>query len=480
MPTELQLKALRTLPAVDEVLTTLSRSIPMEVFPHELVVDCIRKEVEAARTMILEDNTAPTEEEIANRTLRRLQAQAEPSLKQVINATGVILHTNLGRSALAPQAVTAVENAAKGYSTLEYDLTTMQRGSRHSHCEELICTLTGAEAAIAVNNNAAAVMMVLNEFARNRQAIISRGELIEIGGSFRIPDIMDFSNAHMVEVGTTNKTHPSDYERAITSDTAMLLKVHTSNYRLIGFTESVEAKELKAIAARENERRSGTGEEDLLVYEDLGSGMLLPLRGLEGYGEPTVTEALEGCDLVSFSGDKLLGGPQAGIIVGNKCLIDRLKKNPLARALRLDKMTIAALEATLRLYLDLEKAHEHIPTLHMLTAPVEAVEEQAESLRKAVSASVPEGSCRISVVTSIARAGGGSLPMYDIPSYSVEIEPLGWNAQECAAYLAQNRRTPVIARINREKLLFDARTLMNNEEIEEIATALTGFLAHSH
>ena len=251
MPTELQLKALRALPAVDEVLTTLSRSIPMEVFPHELVVDCIRKEVEAARTTILEDNTAPTEEEIANRTLRRLQAQAEPSLKQVINATGVILHTNLGRSALAPQAVTAVENAAKGYSTLEYDLTTMQRGSRHSHCEELICTLTGAEAAIAVNNNAAAVMMVLNEFARNRQAVISRGELIEIGGSFRIPDIMDFSNAHMVEVGTTNKTHPSDYERAITSDTAMMLKVHTSNYRLIGFTESVEAKELKAIAARE-------------------------------------------------------------------------------------------------------------------------------------------------------------------------------------------------------------------------------------
>ena len=396
MPTELQLKALRALPAVDEVLTTLSRSIPMEVFPHELVVDCIRKEVEAARTTILKDNTAPTEEEIASGTLRRLQAQAEPSLKRVINATGVILHTNLGRSALAPQAVTAVENAAKGYSTLEYDLTTMQRGSRHSHCEELICTLTGAEAAIAVNNNAAAVMMVLNEFARNRQAVISRGELIEIGGSFRIPDIMDFSNAHMVEVGTTNKTHPSDYERAITSDTAMLLKVHTSNYRLIGFTESVEAKELKAIAARENERRSGTGEEDLLVYEDLGSGMLLPLRGLEGYGEPTVTEALEGCDLVSFSGDKLLGGPQAGIIVGNKCLIDRLKKNPLARALRLDKMTIAALEATLRLYLDPEKAHEHIPTLHMLTAPVEAVEEQAESLRKAVSASVPEGSGSLS------------------------------------------------------------------------------------
>ena len=254
MPTELQLKALRALPAVDEVLTTLSRSIPMEAFPHELVVDCIRKEVEAARTIILENNTAPTEEEIVNRTLRRLQALAEPSLKQVINATGVILHTNLGRSALAPQAVAAVENAAKGYSTLEYDLTTMQRGSRHSHCEELICTLTGAEAAIAVNNNAAAVMMVLNEFARNRQAVISRGELIEIGGSFRIPDIMDFSNAHMVEVGTTNKTHPSDYESAITSDTAMLLKVHTSNYRLIGFTESVEAKELKAITARENER----------------------------------------------------------------------------------------------------------------------------------------------------------------------------------------------------------------------------------
>ena len=480
MPTELQLKALRALPAVDEVLTMLSRSIPMEAFPHELVVDCIRKEVEAARNLIIEGKTAPSEEGIANGTLRRLQAQAEPSLKRVINATGVIIHTNLGRSALAPQAVTAVENVAKGYSTLEYDLASMQRGSRHSHCEELICTLTGAEAAIAVNNNAAAVMMVLNEFARNRQAIISRGELIEIGGSFRIPDIMDFSNARMVEVGTTNKTHPSDYERAITSETAMLLKVHTSNYRLIGFTESVRAKDLKAIATRENERRNGTGEEELLVYEDLGSGMLLPLRGLEGYGEPTVTEALEGCDLVSFSGDKLLGGPQAGIIVGNKRLIDRLKKNPLARALRLDKMTIAALEATLRLYLDPEKAYESIPTLHMLTAPIETVGAKAEALRQAICASVPKDSCKISVVESVARAGGGSLPMYDIPSYAVEIERAGWNAQECAAYLVQNHQIPVIARISREKLLFDARTIMDDEEIKEIAAALASFFARSH
>ena len=240
---------------------------------HELQIDCIRKEIEAARTIILESNTVPAEEAIANGTLRRLQAQAEPSLKHVINATGVILHTTLGRSALAPQAVGSRRNAQqRAIPTLEYDLSTIQPRQQTFHCEELICTLTGAEAAIAVNNNAAAVMMVLNEFARSRQAVISRGELIEIGGSFRIPDIMDFSNAHMVEVGTTTKTHPSDYERAITPETAMLLKVHTSNYRLIGFTESVQAKELKTIAARENERRSSTGEEDLLVYEGILPG----------------------------------------------------------------------------------------------------------------------------------------------------------------------------------------------------------------
>lgn len=478
MPTTQQLEALRALPAVDAVLNALGNVIDLATFPHELLVSCIREEVEAARNAILNGGSAPTVECTAQGALVRLQAKGTPSLRRVINATGVIVHTNLGRSALAPQAVKAVNDVAQGYSTLEYDTAAMQRGSRHVHCESLICALTGAEAAIAVNNNAAAVMMVLNEFARNRQAVISRGELIEIGGSFRIPDIMDFSNAEMVEVGTTNKTHPSDFEGAITSQTAMLLKVHTSNYRLIGFTESVSAKELKKLASRENKKREEAGEEPLLVYEDLGSGFLLPLEGLGRVEEPTVAEALHGCDLVSFSGDKLLGGPQAGIIVGKKRLIDRLKKNPLARALRLDKMTLAALEATLRLYLDPSQAREFIPTLHMLGASAEDVRAQANSLCAKLSEALPANTCSLSVVPSIARAGGGSLPMFDIPSYAVEVEPCGWNAQECAEFLSAKRTIPVVARIAHEKLLFDARTLLNEKEQCEIANALAAFLPH--
>lgn len=478
MPTEQQLDALRSLPSVDAVLGLLGRIIDETAFPHELLISCIREEIEAQREAILSEGFVPHAPDAVQGTLARLKAKGEPSLKRVVNATGVIVHTNLGRSVLAPQAVEAVENVARGYSTLEYDTRLMQRGSRHVHCEELICTLTGAEAAIAVNNNAAAVMMVLNEFARNRQAVISRGELIEIGGSFRIPDIMDFSNAEMVEVGTTNKTHLSDFKRAITPQTAMLLKVHTSNYRLIGFTESVSAKELKGLAEKENKKRQETEAEDLLVYEDLGSGVLLGLDELQGCEEPTVAEALRGCDLVSFSGDKLLGGPQAGIIVGKEHLIDRLKKNPLARALRLDKMTIAALEATLHLYLDPKEARRSIPTLRMLAESAQEVQARAESLQAILLNSLPEGTCDITVVPSTARAGGGSLPMYDIPSYAVELAPNGWDAQECASFLSQKNHTPIVARINHENLLFDVRTLLGEEEQSEIAEALKSYLSN--
>ena len=477
MPTKQQLEALRALPSVDSVLTVLGKALDITLFPHELLVNCIRNEIEAGRKAILNNGKALTAEAAAKQALLQLEAKGSPSLKRVVNATGVIIHTNLGRSVLAPQAVEAVEGIARGYSTLEYDTEHLQRGSRHVHCEDLICTLTGAEAAIAVNNNAAAVMMVLNEFARNRKAVISRGELVEIGGSFRIPDIMDFSNAEMVEVGTTNKTHLSDFERAIAPDVAMLLKVHTSNYRLIGFTESVSAKELKKLAQEENRKRAEANEDDLLVYEDLGSGFLLPLDGLKGIEEPTVAEALQGCDLVSFSGDKLLGGPQAGIIVGKKSLIDRLKSNPLARALRLDKMTLAALEATLRLYLDPNLAKESIPTLHMLSSSAETVKAKAESLCRALKAELPSSSCKLAVVPSIARAGGGSLPMYDIPSFAVETEPLGWNAQECAEFLSRKRAVPVVARITHEKLAFDARTLLGESDQNEIVNALSAFLS---
>lgn len=348
---------LRSLPQVEEVLHDASLEALTDSVPRDLVCDAVRASIDEARQAILAGSDADTSTpNIVRATRMRLLALNRPSLRRVVNASGVIIHTNLGRSVLAPAAVQAVNEVASGYSTLEYDTDAMARGSRHSHCEQLICTLTGAEAAIAVNNNAAAVMMVLSEFAAGHEAIVSRGELVEIGGSFRIPDIMAQSHATMVEVGATNKTHLSDYVRAVTPDTAMVLKVHPSNYRLIGFTESVAISELRSLADDENaarEQAGGTSGDKLLVYEDQGSGAFMRLTCFGDYAEPTVSESLQaGADLVSFSGDKLLGGPQAGIIVGAKPLIARLKKNPLARALRLDKMTLAALEATLRLYLN--------------------------------------------------------------------------------------------------------------------------------
>ena len=519
-------EALRSLPSVEEILQNLSlskKNALLTDLPHALKADIIRKEIDARRSAILANQHADTDaSSITEAVIDQLELQANPSLRRVVNATGIIVHTNLGRSVLADEALESVIEVAKGYSTLEYDTQAMERGSRHIHYEELICALTGAEAAIAVNNNAAAVMIVLHEFSQDKQAIISRGELIEIGGSFRIPDIMDFSHAHMVEVGTTNKTHLSDYENAIINDTAMLLKVHTSNYRLVGFTESVDIKDLRKLANAVNKQRnSATAQmphaaqasyldqtpfsaqapflaqeplstqapytthgqpsqpapEPLLVYEDLGSGLFIRPKWLTADQEPTVSESLcQGCDLLSFSGDKLLGGPQAGIIVGKKELIDRLKKNPLARALRLDKMTIAALEATLRLYLDPNKAMKAIPTLKMLCAMPEEIQETANKLKTALDQSDASKIADFKVTQDISRSGGGSLPMLDIPTYCVEaIFKDKGNAQECMEYLVQKRRIPVIGRITHQKLLFDARTLIDENDLNEIVSGMSEY-----
>lgn len=495
---------LRTLPSIEEVLGLLANS-PLsseaQQLPHSLKADIVRLEIDRIRQALLKGTitTVHTHDVLLN-VQSHLELQARTSLRRVVNATGVLIHTNLGRSVLANEAVHAVEEVARGYSTLEYSTEAMARGSRFDHCEQLICSLTGAEAALAVNNNAAAVMMVLHEFARNKQAIISRGELIEIGGSFRIPDIMDLSDAHMVEVGTTNKTHLSDYGQAITDETALLLKVHTSNYRLIGFTESVEAKELKKLAQRVNEQRFGqTGEfssnsspahnifpssnaspdskaSPVLVYEDLGSGLFIRPDWLDESVEPTVAEALaQGCDLVSFSGDKLLGGPQAGIIIGSKALVERLKKNPLARALRLDKMTLAALEATMRLYLNPEKALEAIPTLRMLNESPEITKRHAEQLQNDLAASVAHTIATFSVQETIARAGGGALPMFDIPSYGVEISFTQGSAQECFSYLVQKHPVPLVGRIQNDMLICDVRTLLNPDEYSELVAGLCAY-----
>lgn len=378
---------------------------------------------------------------------------------------------------MARSAVDAAADAAGRYSTLEYDTAAMARGSRHAHCEKLICALTGAEAAIAVNNNAAAVMMVLSEFASGHRAVVSRGELVEIGGSFRIPDIMALSGADMVEIGTTNKTHARDYVRAIDDDTAMLLKVHPSNYRLIGFTENVAIDELRDIADETlADRAARDVRGDLLVYEDQGSGAFAALPFFGGYGEPTVAESLkQGADLVSFSGDKLLGGPQAGIIVGSKRHIDRLKANPLARVLRLDKMTIAALEATLRLYLDEERARREVPTLRMLSETADDLRPRAERLAAALRSALDPQDAAVDVVDEVSRAGGGALPMCDIPTCVVRVAFIRGDAQECERRLVCERDVPVIGRIKKDALLLDARTILDEDEEAEIVRALTEY-----
>lgn len=478
---------LRSLPQVEEVLhAPCMRALEGRV-PRHAAVQAVRDAVDAARASILAGSARPADPDvIAHDACSRAFALTRRSLRRVVNASGVIIHTNLGRSVLAPEAARAVAEVARGYSTLEYDTDSMARGSRHAHCEKLICALTGAEAAIAVNNNAAAVMMVLSEFAAGHSAVVSRGELVEIGGSFRIPDIMALSNAAMAEVGTTNKTHARDYALAIDDDTAMLLKVHPSNYRLIGFTESVPLSELRALADAANAARragadAGGQALEMLVYEDQGSGAFASLECFGDYAEPTVAESLrQGADLVSFSGDKLLGGPQAGIVVGAKRHIDRLKANPLARAMRLDKLTLAALEATLRLYLDKERAVREIPTLRMLSETAEDVRPRAVALEQAIAAALPEGAVRLEVVPEVSRAGGGALPMCDIPTYAVRVEFLRGDALSCERYLAGERDVPVIGRIRKDALLLDARTVLDADETSEIARALAEYVERTH
>ena len=466
-----------------------------------------RKVIDDTRQGILEGKVTQVDTaQIIARTQRELEGLLVPSLHRVINASGVILHTNLGRSVLADEAIAAVVDTAKGYSTLEYDPVLRRRGSRSAHYEELLCVLTGAEAALAVNNNAAAVMMVLSVFAFGHQAVVSRGELVEIGGSFRIPDIMAQSGAQMVEVGTTNKTHLTDYRAAIGDDTALLLKVHPSNYSLVGFTEGVDVSELRALADEELARRAeavahsagsdGTEGRHLLVYEDQGSGALVDLGFLDGCSEPNLQASLDaGCDLVSFSGDKLLGGPQAGIIVGRKWCIDRLKASPLARCLRLDKMTLAALEATLRLYLEDEGGaygngggnvsgaggsmvsgpQARIPTLMMLRAPLEAVSQRAAQLRTLLEDAIGPESARFSLVEVASQAGGGALPLCDIPSCAVQVTFERGSASSCERYLLSSRRIPIICRTQHDALFFDARTLLGDEDLEQICAALRDY-----
>ncbi len=447
---------LRQLPKVDALLERSDLAALTETMPRALVVESVREAIDTARAEVLAGRDADVSADaVAGHAVALAAARARHSLRRVINATGIVVHTNLGRSPLAADAVAAVAEVAKGYSTLEYDVDSGERGSRHTHVESLICRLTGAEAAMAVNNNAAAVMLALAGLARGKQAIVSRGQLVEIGGSFRVPDVMAESGATMVEVGTTNKTHLRDYENALTPATGLLMKVHTSNYRVVGFTEEVSLAELVELGARHG----------VPVMEDQGSGVLVDLRQWGLHGEPTVGDSVAaGADVVTCSGDKLLGGPQAGILCGKYHVIAALKKHPLARAVRLDKMTLAALETTLRLYLDPERARAEIPTLRMLSAPQAEMAERAARLSAEIARAVP-GAYLTGTHDDVSRAGGGALPMADIPTVVVAVEPQFTSVGELESRL-RHGEPHVIARIADGRLLIDPRTLAPSEEHE--------------
>jgi len=383
---------------------------------------------------------------------REIDLQVQPRLRRIINATGVVIHTNLGRAPLHSSALEHMVDVARRYSNLEYDLHAGERGTRYSHVEEILCRLSGAESALVVNNNAAAVLLCLNTFAEGKEAIVSRGELVEIGGAFRIPDVMKRSGALLREVGTTNRTHLRDYQKAMGPETALLLKVHTSNFRVMGFTSEVSLEEMVELGRGKN----------VPVMNDLGSGCLVDLSryGLEK--EPTVQEAVKtGVDVVTFSGDKLLGGPQAGIIVGKKRFLDLLKANPLTRALRIDKLTLAALESTLVLYLDENRAIEEIPTLRMLTLDQGRLKRRGRRLLKRLAGGVDK-EASLNLREDISHVGGGALPLQEIPTMVLAIKPLHLSVNDLEKKL-RSGAPPVISRISRDELILDMRTIFDDE-----------------
>lgn len=448
-------KLLRKLPKVDELLMNEKVIEASSGLLREQVVDVIRTVIETVRREILGSDEALDEsyvsyDMVADKVIQAVRNSHVKSLRRVINGTGVVLHTNLGRAKLSKSAMEAVAEVADKYSTLEYDPAKGGRGSRHVHVEKIIEKITGAEAAMVVNNNAAATMICLAAMGRGKEMVISRGELVEIGGSFRIPEIMEESGAHLAEVGTTNKAKLSDYRGRINENTGAIMKVHTSNYKIIGFTEEVPLKELVKLGREEN----------LPVIYDMGSGLMINLRDY-GIEEPTVREAMaDGADIILFSGDKLLGGPQGGVIIGKKKYIDMMKSHPLARILRVDKMTLSAMEATFKEYYDDENAKEKIPVLSMLTRSEEKLKTDAEKLLEMIKKEAPALDAKVEATEDVV--GGGSAPATVLKGYSVSVQ---WNeasSQEIERRLRMDA-LPIIVRINRDKVLFDVRTIAEDE-----------------
>ncbi len=468
-------RCLRLLPAVDDVLKDSRVSELLAIHPRSIVIEAVRTALAEERRNILngnielnkEDKEAGYLDSIVIKTLKAVSRSARFNLRPVINATGVVLHTNLGRAVLSERARQAVNRIVSGYSNLELNLDTGRRGSRYDPLEPLLVSLTGAEAALVVNNNAAAVLLALSTLAKGREVIVSRGQLVEIGGSFRIPEVMAQSGARLVEVGATNKTHPEDYRRSINENTSLLLQVHTSNYRIIGFTKETTVAELVEIGH----------DFSIPVMCDLGSGFLVDLSRYNLPWEPTVQEVVRaGPDVVTFSGDKLLGGPQAGIIVGKREYIEKMKKNPLTRAVRIDKMTVAALEATLREYLDEQQAIIEVPTLRMLTMQLDMLEKKASELALLLE-DVLGNKVEVHVEKGVSAVGGGAMPTANLPTVVVAVLPRGISAGKIQAALRQGDPA-VMARVHEDKLLLDVRTIADAQHrplAEAVAKAFNTF-----
>ena len=442
---------LSQIPAINKILLLDKVKSLIQEYSEVAVKSAIKNYIDKIKQEILNEelNEVPSLENIVEEVKQIVKSEDKNSLRRVINATGTILHTNLGRSLLSQKIKENIESVAFNYSNLEFDIDNKKRGSRYVHLIDIIKKLTGAEDVLVVNNNAAAVLLTLNTLVKDKEIVVSRGELVEIGGAFRIPEIIKLSGGTPVEVGTTNKTHLKDYENAITDNTGALLKVHTSNYKIVGFTKEVSNEEISYLA-RENE---------LVSINDLGSGQFVDFSKYGLPYEPTVKEVLDsGIDIVTFSGDKLLGGPQAGIIVGKKEYIEQMKKNQLTRALRVDKMTLAALEATLKLYLDEKEALEHIPTLHMISLSKDRLFAKAEVLKTRLS----DLDFKITIAEDKAEVGGGSYPASYLDSVVVKLEHPRLSATDIERRLLEVE-IPIITRIKDNELIFDMRTLRTRE-----------------
>ncbi|CAB1240151.1 L-seryl-tRNA(Sec) selenium transferase [Clostridium sp. WLY-B-L2] len=445
-------KLLRKLPKIDELLDHEVVKVELADTMRILVMNSLRESIDFYRNLILQEKIEDfSEEEILEKFKRIVDKKKESNFKGLINATGVIIHTNLGRSLLCENALKNVINVSSSYSNLEYNLESGTRGSRYKHVEEIIKRVTGAESSLVVNNNAAAVLLVLNTMCNGKEAVVSRGQLVEIGGSFRIPEVMKFSGSIIVEVGTTNRTHIQDYENAINENTGVFMKVHTSNFKVIGFSAEVSSEDLSELAA----------EKGIPVIEDIGSGTLIDFSKYGFSHEPTVQESIKsGIDVVTFSGDKMLGGPQAGIIVGKKKYIDKMKKNQLLRALRVDKMTLAALEATLNYYVDEKEAVRNIPTLYMMLSSSENQKSRAQILKEKLEQRVPD--FKFTVDSDYSMVGGGSMPEEKIPTYVIRTRSNRISPEEVDRKL-RRADIPVIVRIANDEVVMDLRTILDKD-----------------